>query len=513
MSAGEFRVLVVDDQAPILRFITAALNGHACATTTASTAEEALVVVARYQFDLVISDITMPGLSGLDLLRAVKARQPDTPVVLITGSPTVDSAVFGLRHGAYDYLAKPFSAQEVRALVQRVREQVSSQRRPTHRLAGLVDELARRQHGLEVFFRIGELALQGVAPDAFVDRVLGDTLNSLAGDAAVLVTIEGSGRIRTHQQGDPKLAIELVGRVQSSIAWLDLAGGGQTLDLSRPGEAHRALAAITALGADTKAILCLGRATANGAFLPDEQELLLGFAKNTALALERMRLGQDAEKNLVNTITAFVNAIESKDRYLKGHSARVSLLAGAIAREMGLSAEEELTVCRGAILHDLGKLAIIDTILSKPGLLTAEEFGIMKDHVEVGYKILKPLCFLDREALAVRHHHERYDGTGYPDGLAGEAIPLIARIVTTADAFDAMTSDRPYRQALSYDVALAEIRRGAGTQFDPATAEAFLRIPRERLLAICEGWAARPAPGLAATLAERHISAVMEAAS
>ncbi len=318
--------------------------------------------------------------------------------------------------------------------------------------------------------------------------------------------IEGSGRIRTHQQGDPKLAIELIGRAQSSIASLEATNGGHTLALSRPGEAHRSLAAITALGADTKAVLCLGRATSNGAFLPDEGELLLGFAKNTALALERMRLGQDAEKNLVNTITAFVNAIESKDRYLKGHSARVSLLAGAIAREMGLSAEEELIVCRGAILHDLGKLAIIDTILSKPGLLTAEEFGIMKDHVEVGYKILKPLCFLDREALAVRHHHERYDGTGYPDGLAGEAIPLIARIVTTADAFDAMTSHRPYRQARPFDVALAEIRRGAGTQFDPATAEAFLRIPRERLLEICEGWTARTAPGLAATPAELHIS-------
>jgi putative nucleotidyltransferase with HDIG domain len=511
MRTNEFRILVVDDQAPILRFITSALSGHGCATSTASTAEEALVLVARYQFDLVISDIKMPGLTGLDLLRAVKARQPDTPVVLITGSPTLDSAVFGLRHGAYDYLAKPFSAQEVRVLVQRVREQVSSQRRTTSRPAGLVDELARRQNGLEVFFRIGELALQGVAPDAFIDRVLSDTLTSLAGDAAVLLMLDGNGRVRTHQQGDAKLGLELLSRAQGSIAALESAAAGQTLTLSRPGETHQSLAAVTALSADSKAVLCLGRSASNGAFLPDERELLLGFAKNTALALERMRLGHDAERNLVNTITAFVNAIESKDRYLKGHSARVSLYAGEIASEMGLSAEESLIVCRGAILHDLGKLAIIDTILSKPGLLTSDEYGIMKDHVIVGEKILKPLCFLDREAQAVRHHHERYDGTGYPDGLAGEAIPLIARIVTTADAFDAMTSDRPYRKALSFDVALTEIERGAGTQFDPVTAEAFLRIPRERLQRICEGWTARMTPGLAATPSELHVSAVMEA--
>jgi putative nucleotidyltransferase with HDIG domain len=421
--------------------------------------------------------------------------------------------VFGLRHGAHDYLAKPFSAQEVRALVQRVREQAGSQRQAMGRPAGLLDELARRQHGLEVFFRMGELALRGASPDAFIDRVLSDTLGSLGGAAAALLMVHGNGHVRTHQQGDAELALELLKRAQGALAGLEGSASVPTLALSRPGDTHNALAAVTPIGPDTKAVLCVGRAASNGAFLPDERELLLGFAKNTVLALERMRLGQDAERNLVNTITAFVNAIESKDRYLKGHSARVSLYAAELAAEMGVSADDRLIACRGAILHDLGKLAIIDTILSKPGLLTADEYGIMKDHVEVGYKILKPLCFLDREALAVRHHHERYDGTGYPDGLAGEAIPLTARIVTTADAFDAMTSNRSYRRALAFDVALAEIQRGAGTQFDPATAEAFLRISRERLLDIAEGWTGSTAPGMLPNPAELHVSAVMEALS
>jgi putative nucleotidyltransferase with HDIG domain len=513
MSPGEFRVLVVDDQAPILRFITSALSGHGCAPSTASTAEEALALVARYQFDLVISDIMMPGLSGLDLLRAVKARQPSTPVVLITGSPTVDSAVFGLRHGAYDYLAKPFSAQEVRALVQRVREQHACEHRIAGPSAGLAEELARRQQGLEAFFRIGELAMQGGSPEAVIDRVLTDSMQSLAGDAAVLLMIDGHDRVRTHRQGDAHLALELLGRAQTAVLGLAATAGGQTIGLSRPGDAHRSLAAMVGGGGAATVVLGVGRAAHRGAFLPDEQELLLGFAKNTALALERLRLGRDAERNLVNTITAFVNAIESRDRYLKGHSARVSLYAREIAMEMGLSAEETLVVCRGAILHDLGKLAIIDTILGKEGLLTSDEYGIMKDHVEVGCRILKPLGFLDHEAQAVRHHHERYDGTGYPDGLAGEAIPLIARIVTVADAFDAMTSDRPYRRGLPFDVALAEIEHGAGTQFDPAVAEAFLRVPRERLLDICEYWTARIAPGLAASAVELEIGAVVEATS
>jgi putative nucleotidyltransferase with HDIG domain len=486
MSAREFRVLVVDDQVPILKFLISALAGHGCVTEAATTAEQAMELIAQQSFDLVISDIKMPGLSGLDLLRAVKSRQPDTPVVLITGSPTVDSAVFGLRHGAYDYLAKPFSAQEVRALVHRVREDLARRRPP----AGLAEDLARRQFGLEVFFRIGEQALHSMDPEPFIEQVLCDTMQSLGGDAAVMMLRDGQGEFTSHHQGDPSMVKELLARLDSSLPQLLTTAGRQAPALSGPEDAYTALAAVIPGFQNVMGVLCLGRSARTGAFLPDEKELLLGYAQSTALALERMRLGLNVEKNLVNTITSFVNAIESKDRYLNGHSARVSLYAGEIASMMGLPSEEVLVVCRGGILHDLGKLTILDPILSKPGRLTLEEYQLVKDHVEVGYRILKPLGFLDRESLAVRHHHERWDGKGYPDGLAGEQIPLIARIVTTADACDAMTSDRSYRKALPFESAIAEIERGAGTQFDPRIAEAFMAIPQHRLLDISTYWSA-----------------------
>jgi response regulator RpfG family c-di-GMP phosphodiesterase len=483
MSEHEFRVLAVDDQAPILKFLGSALAGQGCVTTTASTAEQALELIGQQRFDLVISDIKMPGLSGLDLLRAVKSRQPDTPVVLITGSPTVDSAVFGLRHGAFDYLAKPFSAQEVRALVQRVRED-NARVRPA---AGLAEDLARRQFGLEVFFRLGERALNGMDPQPFVEQVLRDTLQSLGGDAAIVLIRDAAGGFIAQHEGDSGLVDELKTRLDRALPRL-LSNGRHAMTISAPDDARVALAAVIPGLQHAAGVLCLGRSASTGAFLPDEKELLLGYAQNTALALERMRLGQNVEKNLVNTITAFVNAIESKDRYLKGHSARVSLYSGEIAAVMGYPMDEILTVCRGGILHDLGKLTILDPILSKSGQLSAEEYLLVKDHVEIGFRILKPLGFLDRESLAVRHHHERWDGKGYPDRLAGEDIPLIARIVTTADAFDAMTSDRSYRKALAVEVATAEIERGAGTQFDPRIAEAFLAVPRQRLLDISAHW-------------------------
>jgi putative nucleotidyltransferase with HDIG domain len=156
-------------------------------------------------------------------------------------------------------------------------------------------------------------------------------------------------------------------------------------------------------------------------------------------------------------------------------------------------------VRRGAMLHDLGKLSIMDTILRKPERLTSDEFTIIKSHPVVGAKILEPLRFLARETCAVRHHHERFDGTGYPDGLRGEDIPQVARVVAVADVFDAITSNRPYRTALPLADAREEIAGGSGSHFDPVVVEAFLKIPLARLEEITRDYetllAAGPAPG------------------
>jgi len=220
--------------------------------------------------------------------------------------------------------------------------------------------------------------------------------------------------------------------------------------------------------------------------LPDEKELLLGYARTTAVALQKILLREGVEKNLVDTIASFVNAIESKDLYLKGHSARVSLYSGEIARALHLSDADILVYRRAGMLHDLGKLVMLDSILRKPGKLTPEEDATIQAHTVVGDRILQPLRFLALEAKAVRHHHERYDGQGYPDRLAGEDIPFIARVVTVADVFDAMTSDRPYRAARPLPVARDEVLTVAGTQVDPAVAQAFATIPLARLVEISQ---------------------------
>jgi putative nucleotidyltransferase with HDIG domain len=475
------RVLVVDDNASLLRFLFSAFSANGCTVTQAAAAEEALTRITEQSFDLVVSDIKMPGLSGLDLLRAVKGKQPGTPVVLITGNPSVNSAVFGLRHGAYDYLPKPFSIREVQELLARIRSDRQKWDGQVPLPAGLTEELSRRQSGVEVMFRIGDLALKGLETPAFLDGVLGLVGQSIKNDAALVLLRDEQGGFTCSQRGAGSLVTRLLTSLRRSFEEMIGAGRRETLTVAAGGEPLEAMAAVIPGVDRTMGIVCLARAAATGGFLPDERDMLLAYAQTTAVALQKLILRENVERNLVDTITAFVNAIESKDRYLKGHSARVALYAAEIAQALAVTPEMVEIVRRGAMVHDLGKLSIMDTILRKPESLTAEEFTIIKSHPVVGAKILEPLRFLAREICAVRHHHERWDGTGYPDGLGGEDIPMVARVVTVADVFDAITSNRPYRTALALNEAREEIRRGSGSHFDPVVVEAFMRIPFEQL--------------------------------
>jgi response regulator RpfG family c-di-GMP phosphodiesterase len=484
--AQRLRVLVVDDNASILRFLTVAFGGQECEVAQAGTAEQALELVRCRPFDLIVSDIKMPGLSGLDLLRAVKGRQPDTPVVLITGAPSVNSAVFGLRHGAYDYLPKPFTVKDIHELLGRVRRDRASQVAGVLP-AGLGDELARRQFGVETLFRIGELALDGIDAPTFAQRVLGYTVQSLRADAGVLLLRAPDGVLTAARLGAPAVVTATDALLERAFDTIVATGGRGTTALGENGTLTAIAAAVPGLG-DAGGLLCVVRASAGAPFLPDEKELLLGYARTTAVALQKILLREGVEKNLVDTIASFVNAIESKDLYLKGHSARVGVYAGEIATALGLGDADVVVHRRAGMLHDLGKLVMLDSILRKPGSLTAEEYGLIQAHTVVGGRILQPLRFLAREAMATRHHHERYDGKGYPDGLAGEAIPLTARVVTVADCFDAMTSDRPYRGARPLAVAREDIFAAAGTQLDPVIVDAFVTIPLPRLAEISRSY-------------------------
>jgi putative nucleotidyltransferase with HDIG domain len=184
------------------------------------------------------------------------------------------------------------------------------------------------------------------------------------------------------------------------------------------------------------------------------------------------------QETYAGTLEALVAALDARDRETRGHSVRVSRLTMLLARELGVQegTQEWLDMERGSLLHDIGKIGVADAILRKPGKLADDEWAEMRRHARIGYEMLKDIPFLAGAAEIVACHHERWDGKGYPRGLAGEQIPLGARIFALADAFDAMATDRPYRRARSYEECKAEIVRCAGTQFDPRVVEAFLRV-------------------------------------
>jgi HD-GYP domain-containing protein (c-di-GMP phosphodiesterase class II) len=210
-------------------------------------------------------------------------------------------------------------------------------------------------------------------------------------------------------------------------------------------------------------------------------ELLSIFANNIATAFLRARLDEakarvdkELKSSYLNTMRALVRAIEAKDKYTGGHSERVASMVVQVARTLGLPESEIEYFHFGSILHDVGKIGIAERIMKKSTPLTEPEIRIIRRHPIDGVEILHPITFIQEHLFLIRNHHERWDGGGYPDGLAGDAIPLGAQIVAIADAYDAMTSLRPYRKGMPSEKAVSEIKRNAGSQFSHRIAEAFL---------------------------------------
>lgn len=333
------RILIVDDEEPIRDLMCAMLASANYVCTQTESGKEALSLLSSgEQFELMLSDLMMPGMDGIALLESSKERYPDMPVIMVTAVTDVSVALGAIRNGAYDYLLKPFERDQLLATVRRAMEN----RR-------LKMENREYQTNLEA-----------------------------------LVTA------RTEQ-------------LRQAVSTL--------------------------------------------------------------------------EKSYDITLEALGNALDLKDAETEGHSKRVTAYTIAIARAMGLSADQIRIIARGAFLHDIGKMAIPDHILKKPGKLDPEETATMREHCYRGYQIVRRIPFLAEAAEIVYAHQEKFDGTGYPRGLKGEEIPLGARIFSIADTLDAMTSDRPYRARLPHSAARDEIIQWSGRQFDPEMVKVFLSMP------------------------------------
>jgi putative nucleotidyltransferase with HDIG domain len=332
------RVLAVDDEPAACKLIALILAPPDFHCATACSAEEALLALHRDKYDAVISDLTMPGIGGVELLTRVRARYPHIAFLVTTGVDDVEVGVEAMRCGADDYLVKPLRESAV--------------------VASLENALRKR-------------------------------------------LLEKEVEVYRH-------------RLEEMVA-------------ERTAQLRSAL--------------------------------------------------QQVERSYEDTLQALGAAIDLRDNQTAGHSQRVRGYSVEIARAMGWRDKQLESLSRGAYLHDIGKLGVPDGILLKPGPLTTEERKVMQQHVEIGFDLVKDIPFLADAAEIVLTHHERFDGSGYPRNLKGEEILPAARIFGVADTLDAITSDRPYQSAQSFEVAVETIRRLSGTHFDPKVVSVFLGIP------------------------------------
>ncbi|MFP5209993.1 MAG: HD domain-containing phosphohydrolase [Acidobacteriota bacterium] len=303
----------------------------------------------------------------------------------------------------------------------------------------------------------GKEALKKLEGNSF-DLVLTDIVMQDVNGIALLEWIQGQ---------HPNLPVVMVTAVQDIGVAIDSMRRGAYDYLLKPFERDHLLNTVR-------------RALAHRQVLEDSQNYQQSLEEMVRARTEMLRHAiEDLEHSYDVTLEALGDALDLKDSETEGHSKRVTAYTIALARAIGLSPAEIKVIARGAFLHDIGKMAIPDEILRKPGKLTKEEQKLMREHCTRGYNMLRKIPFLAEAAEIVFAHQEHYDGSGYPNGLRGTEIPIGARIFAVADSLDAITSDRPYRKARSFDVAREEILRCSGTQFDPGVVEVFLKIPNE----------------------------------
>src|SRR6266567_1593911 len=281
----------------------------------------------------------------------------------------------------------------------------------------------------------------------------------------MMANLDGIGLLEKTKERFPDMPVVMVTAVHDiSVALAALRNGAYDY-LLKPFEREQLLATVR-------------RALENRRLKLENREYLTNMELLVEARTEQLRRAMgNLERSYDITLEALGDALDLKDAETEGHSKRVTAFTIAFARALGLSSDEIRIIARGAFLHDIGKMAIPDAILRKPGALTPDEKEIMKEHCYRGYQILKKIPFLVEAAEIVHAHQEMYDGTGYPRGLKGDEIPLGARIFALADTLDAITSDRPYRAGRSVAVARDEIQRFAGIQFDPAVVKVFMAMP------------------------------------
>ncbi|WP_231716290.1 HD domain-containing phosphohydrolase [Desulfosarcina alkanivorans] len=498
-------LLFVDDEESILEVASEYFRAKGYHILTAENGRIAADIIASEKIDCCFTDINMPEMDGLELAEHIRTVDNTIPVIIMTGYPSLDNTIRTLKNGVVDFLIKPVNLNQLEICVKRVMRErrlfiknifLTKEVEGKQRLEALNRELTYKVKevntlnrimtdfttigsSMDLFKRVVELSTELTRADEACFYVINEAVQRPVQVARSVVGGNGNPRGKADR---PSAAGDAPGACSMDVSQLILDNCNE----DKPLLIHEN-SSVHGLPADIRSMMLVPLTIRNKVFGVLAVSVLQGdvrfsekdlyymsfMANKAAYAIENIALYENIYENLFATLYAFVGAIEARDPYTEQHSNRVTKIAMALCRAMGGTQEEQDILNVAGQLHDIGKIGIRDDILLKPGRLTDEEFRLIKEHPVIGAKIVERLGLWDREKTIIRCHHERYDGNGYPDGLAGEEIPMLARILSVADVYDAIASDRAYRQRMEEGRILEIMYGGSGTQFDAGVIDTF----------------------------------------
>jgi len=480
---GRIRILVVDDHPDVRSLVATVLTHMNYRVDTASDGMEAIRMLAGTSYDLVITDLKMPGMDGIAVLKHSREQYPDTDVMMISGYATIESAVEATKLGAYDYLTKPFHIDDLQIKIRNWAE-ARALRRETERLSTIVS-----------LMRLSRMLTGNLDLDSLAKQILTLVEDIFRSRYTCLMLVESSGSDKerrwqitllnsTNGQARPAWVTQEVLDyvINEHKPWIGSSGGSDSArgsDCARDQDCGRGQSAIClplCHHDEVIGVLSTARLPEDAPYTHEDVQLITVVGAQIAIALENARAYRELRELNLGAITALITAVEARDYYTRGHSEQVARYAVAIARKIGLSPREVEDLHVAGLLHDIGKIGISDLILNKSGNLTSEEYEVVKQHPRIGATIVGEIKPLQGIVPLIYHHHERYDGAGYPDGLAGEDIPLGARILAVADTVEAMTSSRAYRPHMSVEQSMRLLEGGANGQLDPMLLAVFKHL-------------------------------------
>lgn len=491
-------ILVVDDEEGILDISEEYFERKGYEVYTARNGIEAVEILKKVKIGCCFTDINMPEMDGLELAEKIREIDNTLPIVVMTGYPSLENTIRTLKNGVVDFLVKPVNLEQMEMSYKRIirerklfvenlilKEEVERQGRlndlnnqlmvtieEVNTLNRIMEDFSNSDSSDDIFNKVTVLSLEIAGADQVVFYIYTETDNSFLPITCSDLTCFDSSLNKTGGLSSGKKDF-FIGVIRDNKPCLVAEAAGNAL----LGEDVLSFMAVPLKIREKTFGLVAASIQAGNRRFSDKDIYYMNFiTQKAASAIESIALYENINDNLFSTLFAFVAALEARDPHTMRHSTRVAEIAQIIGREMGCE-DEELSILKFAgQLHDIGKIGIRDSILLKPTKLTLEEYEKIKEHSAIGADIVGKLGLWDQEQDIIRHHHERYDGRGYPDGLSGDEIPRLARILSVADVFDAMASDRSYRRRMDKANVFGIIKQEAGGQFDPEVVKAILNV-------------------------------------